>query len=85
MHIDSSDYGEAKVGVAVGDTVCGKYTYLSSWRPLGFQSRDMGLFQDDDGKAYLMTEDVSNFSFSPRLLAWNFEICSRQGGWHYCE
>lgn len=25
MHVDSSDYSEAKVGVAVGDTVCGRY------------------------------------------------------------
>jgi beta-xylosidase len=59
MHIDSSDYSEAKVGVATGDSVCGKYTYLGSWRPLGYQSRDMGLFQDDNGKAYLLSEDVS--------------------------
>lgn len=59
MHIDDSSYGEAKVGVATGDSVCGKYTYISSWRPLGFQSRDIGLYQDDDGKAYLLTEDVS--------------------------
>jgi hypothetical protein len=29
MHVDSSDYGEAKVGVAVGDTVCGAYS--ESW------------------------------------------------------
>jgi beta-xylosidase len=60
LHIDSSNYGEAKVGVATSDTVCGTYTYLSSWRPLGFESRDMGLFQDTDGKGYLLTEDVSN-------------------------
>lgn len=60
MHIDSSSYGEAKIGVATSDTVCGKYTYLSSWQPLGFQSRDIGLFQDDDGSAYLLTEDVSS-------------------------
>lgn len=59
MHIDDSSYGEAKVGVATGDTVCGKYSYLGSWQPLGFQSRDIGLFQDDDGSAYLLTEDVS--------------------------
>lgn len=59
MHIDDSSYAEAKVGVATGDSVCGKYTYLGSWRPLGFQSRDIGLFQDDDGSAYLLTEDVS--------------------------
>jgi hypothetical protein len=28
MHIDSSDYSEAKAGVAVGSSVCGDYTYL---------------------------------------------------------
>lgn len=27
LHIDSRDYKEAKVGVAVGDSVCGRYTY----------------------------------------------------------
>lgn len=58
MHIDSADYGEAKIGVAVGDSVCGKYTYLRSERPLGFESRDSGVFVDDDGKGYLLTEDV---------------------------
>lgn len=60
MHIDSSSYGEAKVGVATGDSVCGSYEYLGSWRPLGYQSRDIGLFQDDDGSAYLLTEDREN-------------------------
>ena len=58
MHIDSSDYGEAKIGVAIGDSVCGKYTYVRSEQPLGFQSRDSGVFVDDDGKGYLLTEDV---------------------------
>lgn len=58
MHIDDSGYAEAKAGVAIGDTVCGKYTYLNSTRPLGFVSRDMGLYVDDDDKAYLLTEDV---------------------------
>ncbi|KAI1086668.1 carbohydrate-binding module family 35 protein [Rostrohypoxylon terebratum] len=60
MHIDSSSYGEAKVGVATGDTVCGKYSYVGSFQPLGHQSRDMGLFQDDDGTGYLLTEDRQN-------------------------
>lgn len=59
MHIDSANYGEAKIGVATGDSVCGKYNYLRSERPLGFESRDSGLYVDDDGKAYLLTEDVS--------------------------
>jgi hypothetical protein len=58
MHIDSSNYGEAKIGVATGDSVCGKYTYVRSERPLGFESRDSGVYVDDDGKGYLLTEDV---------------------------
>jgi hypothetical protein len=58
MHMDSSNYGEARVAVAVGDTVCGRYQYLRSFQPLGRESRDMGLFKDDDGKGYLLTEDV---------------------------
>jgi beta-xylosidase len=58
MHVDSSDYKEAKVGVSTCDSVCGKYTYHRSFQPMGHQSRDMGLFQDDDGTAYLLSEDV---------------------------
>lgn len=67
MHIDSSSYGEAKVGVATGDSVCGTYEYLGSWQPLGHQSRDIGLFQDDDGSAYLLTEDV-RFHSVPEMI-----------------
>ncbi|KAM5354856.1 hypothetical protein ACJ41O_001502 [Fusarium nematophilum] len=66
LHIDSRDYKDARVGVATGDSVCGKYTYHRSFRPLGKQSRDMGLFKDDDGSAYLMTEDRE---FGTRIMA----------------
>ena len=65
LHIDDSNYGEAKVGVATSDTVCGDYAYLGSYRPLGFESRDIGLFKDDDGTAYLLTEDVSYRVLAP--------------------
>ena len=64
LHIDSPDYKDARVGVATGDTVCGKYEYHGSSRPLGFQSRDIGVFKDDDGAGYLLTEDVSVRSIS---------------------
>jgi hypothetical protein len=60
LHIDSSDYGEAKAGIATSSTPCGPYTYRGSSRPLGFQSRDIGLFQDTDGTGYLLTEDRAN-------------------------
>jgi hypothetical protein len=57
LHIDSADYSEAKAGVATSSTPCGPYTYRGSSRPLGFQSRDIGVFQDTDGTGYLLTED----------------------------
>lgn len=58
MHVDSSNYADARVGVSTSSSVCGAYTYRGSFRPLGFQSRDMGLYQDSDGAGYLLTEDV---------------------------
>jgi hypothetical protein len=69
LHIDSSDYSEAKVGVATSATPCGPYTYRGSTRPLGFQSRDIGLFQDTGGTGYLLTEDRANGLRIDRLSA----------------
>lgn len=57
LHIDSANYGGAKVGVATSRAVAGPYTYLGSFAPLGHQSRDMTLFQDTDGTNYLVFED----------------------------
>ncbi|WP_063775169.1 ricin-type beta-trefoil lectin domain protein [Streptacidiphilus anmyonensis] len=69
MHIDSSSYGEAKVGVATSASPCGPYSYRGSFQPLGFQSRDLGLFQDTDGTAYLLSEDRANGLRIDRLSA----------------
>lgn len=60
MHIDNPAYSLAEAGVAESKTPCGPYTYLGASQPLGFQSRDMGLFQDSNGTAYLLTEDRAN-------------------------
>ncbi|OJZ81390.1 carbohydrate-binding module family 35 protein [Aspergillus luchuensis CBS 106.47] len=60
MHIDDSSYGEAKTGVATSSSVCGQYDYLGSFQPLGHQSRDIGLYKDDNGTAYLLSEDRPN-------------------------
>ncbi len=46
MHIDNSNYSEAKVGVATCATPNGQFTYLKSFQPNGHQSRDMTIFQD---------------------------------------
>jgi len=69
MHVDSSSYGDARVGVATSATICGNYSYRGSFQPLGFQSRDMNLFQDDDGTAYLLSEDRVNGLRIDRLSA----------------
>lgn len=54
LHIDDSLYARAHVGVAVADSPTGPFEFRESFRPLGFQSRDMTVFKDDDGKAYLI-------------------------------
>lgn len=61
MHKETAtDYSEARVAVAESDTVDGNYTYLGSFRPLGITSRDMTLYQDGDGSAYLVSSANEN-------------------------
>jgi beta-xylosidase len=60
LHIDSADYRDARVGWAIADRPQGPYRYLHSARPLGNESRDIGVFTDDDGTSYLLSEDRPN-------------------------
>ncbi len=60
MHIDKEDYSYARLGVAVSDKPEGPYTYDRSLQPNGQESRDMTLFQDDDGRAYLVYASENN-------------------------
>jgi hypothetical protein len=64
FHLEQTNhaiYGKAAlVGVAVSKHPAGPYKYLRSFRPDGEESRDMTLFQDDDGKAYLVTASEGN-------------------------
>lgn len=43
-----TSYGAAEVGVATAKSPCGPYSYQSSFKPLGADSRDMSLFQDGE-------------------------------------
>ena len=81
MHIDDSSYGEAKVGVATSSSVCGAYTYRGSFQPLGQQSRDIGLFQDTDSNAYLLTEDRANGVRIVRLTSDYLDVASNVYLW----
>ncbi len=52
-HVDTADYEYACIGIAISDKPTGPYIYLGSIRPNGNDSRDMTVFQDDDGSAFL--------------------------------
>lgn len=58
------DYGEARVAVATSDSVDGNYTYHGSFRPLGYDSRDMTVFKDTDGTAYLISAADVNYDLN---------------------
>ncbi|MFI5913061.1 RICIN domain-containing protein [Dactylosporangium sp. NPDC051541] len=61
MHKENgSDYGEARAAVATSSTVDGTYTYRGSFRPLDYMSRDITLFRDDDGTAYMISAANEN-------------------------
>ncbi|MEJ3747639.1 RICIN domain-containing protein [Actinomycetes bacterium KLBMP 9797] len=74
MHWENGvDYGQARVAVATSSTVDGAYTYRGSFRPLGFDSRDMTVFRDDDGTAYLISStrvnaDLNIYRLTPDYL-----------------
>lgn len=55
IHIDEIGYQYARAGVAVADRPEGPFIYLGPVRPCDADSRDLTVFQDDDGAAYLVT------------------------------
>ncbi|KAK2983297.1 hypothetical protein RJ640_030576 [Escallonia rubra] len=67
MHIDDANYTKASVGVAISNSPTGPFDYLYSRRPHGFDSRDMTIFKDDDGVAYLIysSDDNSELHIGP--------------------
>ncbi|WP_068651736.1 discoidin domain-containing protein [Paenibacillus antarcticus] len=69
MHIDSADYSYARAGVAVSDTPVGPFTYIRSERPNNAMSRDMTVYKDEDGKAYLIYSSENNATTYISLLS----------------
>ena len=60
MHIDDANYTKSSISVATSDSPMGPFTYLYSKRPHNYESRDMTIFKDDDGKAYLIYSSKGN-------------------------
>lgn len=63
MHLDNAHYSYAHVGVAESSHITGPYHFVRSFQPLGLQSRDIGQFVDNNGKAYLIFESRPSGGF----------------------
>ncbi|QKV79232.1 RICIN domain-containing protein [Amycolatopsis sp. Hca4] len=74
MHKENGDdYAEARAAVATSPTVDGGYTYRGSFRPLGVHmSRDITLFQDDDGTAYMASAARENADLNVYRLSTDY-------------
>lgn len=68
IHIDNDDYSKACAGVAVSDSPTGPFRFLHDCRPMGEESRDMTLFQDIDGRCYLICSTRGNSTLRIYLL-----------------
>ncbi len=63
MHYeDHNAYSVAEVAYATCATIGGDYTFREHFRPGGIDSRDLNVYKDDDGKAYLICTTDGNQS-----------------------
>jgi hypothetical protein len=60
LELKGLGYSAARTGVATSASPTGPFKFLRDFRPDGEMSRDMTLFQDDDGRAYLITTSENN-------------------------
>jgi hypothetical protein len=60
-HLDADSYRNSKAGVAVSDHVTGPFVHVRDYQPVPGQTyRDMNLFVDDDGVAYVYYSSEEN-------------------------
>jgi hypothetical protein len=68
MHYEGHNaYSVAEVAYATADSIDGDFVFQDHFRPMNLDSRDLNVYQDDDGSAYLLcttlgNQDVSLFS-----------------------
>lgn len=79
LELKGQGYRAARVGVAVSRSAVGPFRFLRSFRPDGEMSRDMTLFQDADGKAYLLTASENNRTMHVSELSSDY--LSTSGRW----
>ena len=61
LELKGQGYGAARAAVAVSDMIAGPYRFVKSFRPNGNMVRDMTVYQDDDGSAYIIYAARDNY------------------------
>jgi beta-xylosidase len=72
LELRGKGYSAARAAVAVSDKVTGPYKFISSFRPNGNMSRDMTLYKDDSGDAYLIYSSRENYDLRIAKLTDDF-------------
>jgi len=78
LELKGQGYSAARAGVAVSERATGPYRFLNSFRPNGEMSRDLTLFVDDDGAAYLFTASENNRTMHVHLLNGDYRQTSEK-------
>ena len=60
FHIDNINFTAAAVGVATAPSISGPYTFVHAFKPDGLHSFDLGVFQEEDGSAFLIRSVDNN-------------------------
>jgi hypothetical protein len=61
IHLDDANYTSPNVGVATANSPLGPFKFVHAYKPDGIGSYDMTVYQDDDGRAYLIRSVVNQF------------------------
>ena len=69
MHVDSETYGYSQAGVATSKSPTSPFQYRGGVKPNGNMVRDLTLFKDDDGRAYLVFTSEANATMHVVQLA----------------
>ena len=65
MHYEGHDaYNVAEVAYATADSIDGDFAFQGHFRPLNLDSRDLNVYQDDDGRGYLLCTTLGNQNVS---------------------
>jgi hypothetical protein len=61
FHSDTATFSYPTIGVAMANEITGPYEWVRVFHPDGLNSFDMGVFQEDDGTAYLVRSVNNEF------------------------